>query len=108
VPYSEARAAQQIDKIVELVPEPLAAIAANKTVIVCAEGHQAGVTTTLLWLLSQAFTASDARLPIYLNSPGRLGTARGEQTLRAVAALVGYARTDGALPDLLIAVDDVT
>jgi predicted MPP superfamily phosphohydrolase len=79
VPYQEGRAARESTGL--KAPDPLAALAAGKVVVICGDSHEDGVTSTLLWLLASQYKVSDEHFPAYLASGRSLGTRDGDNML---------------------------
>lgn len=69
---------------------------------------QSGVSSSLLWLLSQSYRADATKMPAYLSAAdSALGTRREATTLAKAASVFGHRKDDGVDPDLTLAVDDL-
>jgi predicted MPP superfamily phosphohydrolase len=109
VPYREAAAAVQLDK--GRRPEradPLSDLTDFRVTIVAGE-PEAGVTSSLLWLLGRHFAIDGTRFPIFLPFDSRFDKRRFPKAIRDAAIQGGLPlSSDDELPPLLIALDDTS
>lgn len=106
VPFKEARAAATIaDGITRHEVEATRELMEGKVVVVAGE-PQAGVSSSLHWILSTAYERDATKMPAYLRlRDSHLGRSRESASLRKAASSFGYNRSE--IPDLMLAVDDV-
>jgi predicted MPP superfamily phosphohydrolase len=108
VPYKEARAAATLkDGISDKEVDPLDCFDEANVVLVSGDA-QAGVSSSLLWLLSQIYRHDGDRMPAYMSArESAFGRTKEAATLTKAASLFGYNRTGGPEPSLLLAIDDI-
>lgn len=108
VPYMEAVATSKFEDVEKQKPiNPIADLADHKVILVSGDS-ESGVTSALLWLLSQHFREIGSSLPFYLPFDKKFDRSRFEKSLAQNARLVGLLHgNSGDVPPLLIAIDDV-
>jgi hypothetical protein len=108
VPFKDAQAAatfsdgisgHEVDGVTELL---------DTEVVLVSGDAQSGVTSSLLWLLSQGYRRDASKMPAYLPaSQSGIGTRREKATLAKASSLFGHRKDESPDPDLMLAVDDL-
>ncbi len=97
--FSEGVSAHEVDALERLH---------DSGVLLVSGDQQSGVSSSLLWLLSQSYRSDATKMPAYLSaSNSDLGTRREATTLAKAASAFGHRKDDSEDPDLTLAVDDL-
>ncbi|HEY5942075.1 MAG TPA: metallophosphoesterase [Solirubrobacterales bacterium] len=108
VPFKDAQAAatfsdgisgHEVDGVQEML---------DAEVVLVSGDAQSGVSSSLLWLLSQGYRRDASKMPAYLPaSQSGIGTRKEQATLAKASSLFGHRKDESPDPDLMLAVDDL-
>jgi|GEM_PF-5120172 len=108
VPFKDAQAAATFsDGISSHEVDGVQALLDTEVVLVSGDA-QSGVSSSLLWLLSQGYRRDASKMPAYLSaSQSGIGTRKEKTTLAKASSLFGHRKDESPDPDLMLAVDDL-
>lgn len=97
--FSDGISGHEVDGVQELL---------DTEVLLVSGDAQSGVSSSLLWLLSQGYRRDASKMPAYLSAPqSGIGTRRESTTLSKASSLFGHRKDESPDPDLMLAVDDL-
>jgi predicted MPP superfamily phosphohydrolase len=105
--YREATAAISLEPASRLErADPIAQLADQRVIVVAGE-REAGVSTSLYWILKQHFDRDALRAPVFLTFDRRLDHAHLERAATKTLRAYGVEVSRAQLPPLFVAVDEV-
>jgi 3',5'-cyclic AMP phosphodiesterase CpdA len=108
LPYRDALAAKRVEDELDVRPvQPWRASWLETSVVLVAGPPEAGVSSSLLWLLAERYKDRSDLLPVYVPFDNRFSARNLERTLEVAARQSGWTGQRQDLPPMIVAFDDV-